>query len=92
MQCQKCGVEMKISDFRCIGNDKIEQDLTCRSKQCSNYGVVVSTITNDLDIMPVEEIPTEILEEKLEEIIQEIAEEITPEPATEPTTEPTPTE
>lgn len=81
MQCPKCGVEMKISDFRCIGNDKIEQDLTCRSKQCSNYGVVVSTITNDLDIMPVEEIP--------EEIIQETTEEITPEPTTEPITEPT---
>lgn len=81
MQCPKCGVEMKILDFRCIGNDKIEQDLTCRSKQCSNYGVVVSTITNDLDIMPVEEIPTEILEENPEEIIQET----TKEPTTEPT-------
>ena len=62
MQCPKCGVEMRISNFRYVGSDRLEQDFTCRSKQCSNYGVVVDTIVNDIDIMPVEEIPTGIIE------------------------------
>ena len=74
MQCQKCGVEMRVSGFKYIGNDKIEQDMTCRSKQCSNYGVIVDTVINDLDIMPVSEIPTEIIEEPIEEPIEESVE------------------
>lgn len=75
MQCPKCGVEMRVSGFKYIGNDKIEQDMTCRSKQCSNYGVIVDTVINDIDIMPVSEIPTEIIEEPIEEPIVEQTEE-----------------
>ncbi len=74
MQCPKCGVEMRVSGFKYIGNDKIEQDMTCRSKQCSNYGVIVDTVINDLDIMPVSEIPTEIIEEPIVEQSAEIIE------------------
>ena len=70
MQCPKCGVEMRVSGFKYIGNDKIEQDMTCRSKQCSNYGVIVNTVVNDLDIMPVSEIPTEIIEKPIEQQIE----------------------
>ena len=75
MQCPKCGVEMRVSGFKYIGNDKIEQDMTCRSKQCSNYRVIVNTVINDLDIMPVSEIPTEIIEEPIGELIVEQTEE-----------------
>ena len=75
MQCPKCGVEMRVSGFKYIGNDKIEQDMTCRSKQCSNYRVIVDTVINDLDIMPVSEIPTEIIEEPIGELIVEQTEE-----------------
>lgn len=61
MKCPKCGVEMRVLDFRYIGEDKLEQDFSCRSKQCSNYNTVVAKEINPLDVLPTIPIIEEIV-------------------------------
>lgn len=56
MECPLCKVEMGISQsvYKVSTDDEgnkkmyIEQDLKCRSKQCANYGKVVTTVRNPI--------------------------------------------
>lgn len=46
MKCPKCQVEMAISKTTPLDNGDIEQEFSCRSKQCTNYKKMVETIIN----------------------------------------------
>lgn len=58
MKCPKCDIEMSIkaSRYRIFNDDTpdketelySEQDMSCRNKACSNYGLVVETVRNKL--------------------------------------------
>ena len=57
MMCPLCRVEMAISNSTYKvsldneGSPKLvlEQELTCRSKKCSNYNKIVSTVRNPIN-------------------------------------------
>ena len=60
MQCPICRLEMSIQSSRHkVENDDtpdketklfIEQDMTCRNKQCPNHGKVVETVRNPIKL------------------------------------------
>lgn len=60
MKCPLCSIEMAIKSNRhVVSGDKspdeetklhIEQDMTCRNKNCPNYGKVVDTAKNEIQL------------------------------------------
>lgn len=60
MKCPLCNVEMAInaSRYKVDGDNSsetetklyIEQDIVCRNKNCTNFGKVVKTIKNPLQL------------------------------------------
>ena len=60
MQCPLCKVEMAISHvYTTVEGDKSPdaetkvftvQEMSCRNKQCSNYGKVVETVRHQLEL------------------------------------------
>lgn len=60
MQCPLCNVEAAIAKSRYkIEGDKspdvetklyIEQEMTCRNPNCSNYGTLIDTVKNELQL------------------------------------------
>lgn len=60
MQCPLCKIEMAIQNTytKVEGDNSPDtetkvftvQELTCRNKQCSNYGKVVETVKHQMDI------------------------------------------
>lgn len=60
MKCPLCSIEMAIKGSRhVVSGDKspdeetklyIEQDMTCRNKNCPNHGKVVDTARNEIQL------------------------------------------
>ena len=57
MKCPLCNVETAIASSRYViksENDEqklfIEQDMKCRSHNCSNYNKIVETVRNELPV------------------------------------------
>ena len=74
MLCPKCKVEMRISRtaYRLTSDTPpklfVDQEMRCRSRQCSNYDKVVDTISTEIPLMveSAEEETTEEAEETTE--------------------------